>query len=99
MFYNVTSLCQCEGCMLAAHLHKPLLVFWPHLVAEMRRQLRHLQESTGESPPPENGLPSLKVCVNAGHIHSRSLFLQCFHFLLQCRYNVSLNKMVCLISV
>ena len=61
MFYNVTSLQQLEGCTLAAHLHKPLLVFWPHLVAEMRRQHRCLQESTGESPPPGNGLPSLKV--------------------------------------
>ena len=61
MIYNVTSLGQLEGCMLAAHLHKPLLVFWPHLVAEMRRQHRCLQESTGESPPPGNGLPSLKV--------------------------------------
>ena len=99
MFYNVTSLQQLEGCTLAAHLHKPLLVFWPHLVAEMRRQHRCLQESTGESPPPGNGLPSLKVRGNAGYIHSRFAFAGFSGSTFCFCYNVSLSKMMCLILV
>ena len=37
VFCAVTALYQLEGSMLSAHLHKPLLVFWPYLAAEMQR--------------------------------------------------------------
>ena len=61
VFYTVTKLCHLEGNMLEAHLHKPLLVFWPYLVAELRRQ-RHLHPDVVEAPDASrNWLCGLKV--------------------------------------
>ena len=59
---TVTALSQLEGSLLTAHLHKPLLVFWPYLIAEMRRHQRQLPASTevsasmpsGQRPLPEH---------------------------------------------
>ena len=51
VFQTVTALSQLEGSLLVAHLHKPLLVFWPYLMAEMRRQQRQLPAADrGEEP-------------------------------------------------
>ena len=49
MFCAVTTLRRLEGSVLSAHLHKALLIFWPHLMAEMRRQQRHLVPESAEA--------------------------------------------------
>ena len=72
----ISALCyNLEGSMLSAHLHRPLLVFWPCLIAEMRRQHRLLTESAGASAPSatsEARLCRLKVCIHTGHLASLS---------------------------
>ena len=65
---TISALCELEGSagsLLSAHLHRPLLVFWPQLVAEMGRQRRLLPESAARaSVPPENSpLGRLKVHI------------------------------------
>ena len=60
-FYAVTELWRLEGSMLSAHLHRPLLLFWPHLIAEIRRQ-QHLHPDVAEAPDASrNWLCGLKV--------------------------------------
>ena len=69
-----------EASELSAHLHKPLLVFWPYLISEMRRQHQLCPESAGASVitsrvTSESWLCGLKVHILTGHLHSASLFM------------------------
>ena len=76
VFCAVTTLRRLEGSVLSAQLHKPLLIFWPHLMAEMRRPQRHLvPESADES---EVRLCRLKVRIHTGILHTGSLFMRPF---------------------
>ena len=75
VFLAIGTLCHLEGSELSAHLHKPLLVFWPFMIAEMRRQ-RLLTKSTGASFPSEDGLCGLKVQIHTGHLHSWKLVIR-----------------------
>ena len=70
----IGALCHKLDCsMLSAHLHRPLLVFWPYLIAEMRRQHRLLTESAGASfTSAEARLCGLKVCIHTGHLDTVS---------------------------
>ena len=67
-----------EGGSLSAHLHRPLLVFWPYLIAELRRQHRLLPESDEKSAPQGDWLLGLKVLVHTQHTHYISPFMQNF---------------------
>ena len=49
--HTIMVLYKLEGSTLSAHLHRPLLLFWPYLAAEMRRQSRLLPESVAVSEP------------------------------------------------
>ena len=48
VFHAIHALLPLEGSMLAARLHRPVLVFWPYLIAEVgrRRRLHPESEST-----------------------------------------------------
>ena len=63
--------------MLSARLHRQQLVFWPNMIAEMRRQRLLLRESAGVSTPPEDDwLIGLKVLFHTGRTHSGSHFVR-----------------------
>ena len=71
VFYAVTELWRLEGSMLAAHLHKPLLVFWPYLIADLRQQRRLRPDVAGASDASRTWLCGLKVHSRAqSFIHS-----------------------------
>ena len=73
VFRAVTTLYRLEGGMLLAHLHKPLLIFWPYLNAVMRRQQRQLVPESAEAS--EVWLCELKVHTVTGNPNSGSLFI------------------------
>ena len=64
MSYIVTTLSSLEGRMLSAHLHKPMLVCWPYLMADMGRQRKLLPA------PPGYVLLTLKVHIQLILRHS-----------------------------
>ena len=71
VFYAITELYRLEGSMLAAHLHKPLLVFWPYLIADLRQQRRLRPDVAGASDASRTWLCGLKVHSRAqSFIHS-----------------------------
>ena len=79
VYQAIDALCQLEGqgCLtLSALLHKPALVLWPYLIAEM---VRILPESTGASAPSEHWLIGLRVGTYSPscwtHTHPGSLFM------------------------
>ena len=69
VFIVITTQYQLEGSMLPVHLLKPMLVFWPFLFAELRRQRRLLQESAGAYVPPGHWRLGVKVNIHTGHAH------------------------------
>ena len=77
VFCAVTRLYRLEGSMLSAHLHKPLLIFWPYLNAEMRRQQRQLVPESVEAS--ELWLCGLKVHTDTGNPNFGSLYPHMSH--------------------
>ena len=61
VFYAVNKLDQLEGSMLAAQLHKPLLRFWPYLIAELQQQRRLHPDVAEASDASRDWLCGLKV--------------------------------------
>ena len=92
---TISALCEFEGSaggVLSAHLHRPLLAFWPHLIAAMGRQQRILPKSAGASVPQEDSpLGQLKVHINIFTPDFRSLF----HKLSVLYYSVYLGSGTC----
>ena len=75
VFHAIHAVCQVSPrqlcSVLSAHLHRPLLAFWPYLIAEMRRQRRLRPEPTGASTPPADVLLELKVRIHkTGLVHA-----------------------------
>ena len=67
VFHAITALHPLEGSVLSVQLHKPMLVFWPYLIAEVGRQRRLLSESEGTT------LFNLKVYFHTVHTIGQSL--------------------------
>ena len=100
VFHGVEVLSQLVGpSVLSAQLHTQLLVFWPYLIAEMRRQRRAFTESPGASEPsgqpPGTRLFRLKVHIHTWHTHVGLTFIIAFMIAFDGHTHTGPHNVIC----